>query len=144
MHTYRTIAALALFLGVALGLATTTRGAEDIDVRPAQAAALEWLGAIDAGRYGESWDAAAPTFKGVITRPDWEKQLVALREPLGAPVARKLRSATYSTTIPGAPAGEYVVIVYDTHFGKRPGTVETITPTRQPDGTWKVSGYFLR
>lgn len=142
MTAHRALAALAL--GWSLGFAPATGAAEDIDLKPAQEAALAWLAAVDEGRYGQSWDDAAPTFRAVIARPDWEKQLVALRQPHGPVVLRKLRSATYSTTIPGAPAGEYVVLVYDVHFERRPGTVETLTPMRQPDGAWRVSGYFMR
>lgn len=142
MRIHRPWAAIA---GItAFAFAISAQGAEDIDLRPAQAAALEWLAAVDGGRYGETWDAAAPTFRAVISREQWEKTLVAAREPLGAALQRKLRSAKVSSTIPGSPTGEYVVIQFDAQFERRPGAVETITTTRQPDGSWKVAGYFLR
>lgn len=142
MRNHRPWAAIVAILTFALG--TSAHGAEDIDLRPAQAAALEWLAAVDGGRYGETWDAAAPTFRAVIGREAWEKALVAAREPLGAALQRKLRSAQVSGSIPGSPSGEYVVIQFDAQFERRPGAVETITVTRQPDGSWKVAGYFLR
>jgi hypothetical protein len=68
----------------------------------------------------------------------------AAREPLGTPLSRKLRSATYSRGMPGAPPGEYVVIQFHTQFDKRPLSTETVTPMRVGDGPWKVSGYFIR
>jgi hypothetical protein len=37
-----------------------------------------------------------------------------------------------------------VVIQFDTVFDKRPLSTETVTPMREPDGSWKVSGYLIR
>ncbi|HXF81037.1 MAG TPA: DUF4019 domain-containing protein, partial [Usitatibacter sp.] len=58
-------------------------------------------------------------------------------------IARKVRSARYTRELPNAPAGEYVVIQYDTRFERVPHAVETVTPMKDPDGTWRVSGYFV-
>lgn len=55
-----------------------------------------------------------------------------------------MRSATFARDLPGAPKGDYVVIVYDTVFADKAGAIETITPMRDSDGKWKVSGYFVR
>ena len=129
-----------------LALAATLGAAaqEAPDLAPAMRAADAWIALVDAGRYGESWDAAAPLFQETIPRTRWEVSVQAAREKLGAVAARKLRSATYATTLPGAPPGEYVVIEFTTHFDKRPLTVETVTPRREADGRWKVSGYLVR
>jgi hypothetical protein len=56
----------------------------------------------------------------------------------------QLKSRTYSTTLPGAPDGEYVVIQYQTSFANKKASVETVTPMREKDGRWRVSGYFIR
>jgi hypothetical protein len=37
-----------------------------------------------------------------------------------------------------------VSIQYETVFEKKPSAVETITPMLDPDGVWRVSGYFIR
>jgi hypothetical protein len=58
--------------------------------------------------------------------------------------SRKLKSATYSKTLPGAPDGEYVVIKYNTSFANKASAVETISPMLDKDGTWRVSGYFIK
>jgi hypothetical protein len=50
----------------------------------------------------------------------------------------------YMTSLPGAPVGEYVLIRYDTTFGKKKSSVETITPMMDKDGRWRVSGYYIR
>ncbi|MGZ5081591.1 MAG: DUF4019 domain-containing protein [Usitatibacter sp.] len=116
---------------------------EEINVTPAIQAADAWLALIDGQRYGESWDQASQLFQDATPRLKWETTAQSTRGPLGAVQGRKMHSATYTRTLPGAPPGEYVVIRYETHFVNRPFSTETVTPSREKDGTWKVSGYFI-
>jgi len=46
--------------------------------------------------------------------------------------------------MPGAPDGKYVAIQYEAVFEEKASGVETITPMLDPDGVWRVSGYFIR
>jgi hypothetical protein len=107
-------------------------------------AATKWLDLVDAGKYGDSYKEAAEFFKGAITKEQWEKTAPGARKPLGALVSRKLKSATFATELPGAPDGEYVVIQFDSSFKNKKTAVETITPMKQKDGSWRVSGYFIK
>jgi hypothetical protein len=59
-------------------------------------------------------------------------------------VSRKVISARYATSLPGAPDGEYVVIRYETEFTNGKEAVETVTPCLEKDGSWKVSGYYIK
>ena len=117
---------------------------EEVDVNPAMAAATSWLAILDGQRYGDSWEEASPLFKGATPKLQWEVSAQSVREPLGPVSGRKMRSANYTRTLPGAPAGEYVVIQYDTSFANRPYSTETVTPSKEKDGSWKVSGYYIR
>jgi hypothetical protein len=36
------------------------------------------------------------------------------------------------------------VLQYTTRFADRANAVETVTPMLDADGTWRVSGYFLK
>jgi len=110
----------------------------------ARESAKSWLALVDSGRYGESWDQASPLFKAHVTREQWQQMLDASRDPLGKIWSRKLESAAYTKTLPGAPGGEYVVIRYDTSFEHKQSAVETITPQLDKDGSWRVSGYFIK
>jgi len=83
-------------------------------------------------------------FKAAITQSKWDDALTAVRTPLGKVLSRKLKNATYTKTLPGAPDGEYVVIQYDTSFENKKEAVETITPMLDKDGKWRVSGYFIK
>lgn len=104
----------------------------------------KWLQLIDSGNYQESWETAAEIFKAQISAEDWIKTAVAARNPLGAVVSRKMTSQVYKTVIQGAPDGEYVVIEFSTAFENKKSATETITPMLDPDGQWRVSGYYIR
>lgn len=109
----------------------------------AQAAAESWLRMVDAGDYAGSWDQAAKAFKGAVKQAAWVQMSGRVRTPLGKLVSRKLKSREYTEKMPGAPDGKYVVIQYDTVFEHKASAVETITPMADPDGAWRVSGYFI-
>jgi hypothetical protein len=55
----------------------------------------------------------------------------------------ELKAARFTRDLPGAPAGEYVVIQYDTDFEEKSGVTETITPMKEK-GAWRVSGYYIK
>ena len=83
-------------------------------------------------------------FKGAVTQPDWSQMAAGVRTPLGQLVSRTLKSRQYAETMPGAPDGRYVVLQYDTVFEHKASAVETVTPMADPDGVWRVAGYFIR
>ena len=114
--------------------------AEKLGIESAQA----WLEFVDIEKYTESWEEAAEYFKSAITKEKWGKAIQAVRNPLGKVVSRKLKSQKYTTSLPGTPYGEYVVIQYYTTFEKKKAAIETITPILDKDGKWKVSGYYIK
>ena len=137
------IRVLACVSVVAALFAGTARGGdkpEDL----AQNAAESWLKLADAGHAAASWDQAAKLFKGAVTKEQWAQALAGVRPPLGKVISRKLTSRQYSEKVPGAPDGKYVTIQYETVFENKAAAVETITPMLDPDGVWRVSGYFIR
>jgi hypothetical protein len=151
------VKAIAAFVLAAASLASPALHAQEVGnpsanpgpdvsarVEAATDAAAKWLAAMDAGQTAEAWDAAAPMMQTAVTRETWSSVGSQVRAPLGAVKTRTLGSAGYTRTLPNAPAGEYVVIQYNTDFARRTGVVETVVPMRQPDGSWKVSGYFVR
>ena len=112
---------------------------------PAAAQAAEkWLSLVDSGRYAESWRDAASLFRAKITAAQWEQAVRSARDPLGKLVSRKLVSAQFTRTLPGAPDGEYVVLRYETVFEKKQTAAETVTPMKDSDGVWRVAGYYIQ
>jgi uncharacterized protein DUF4019 len=110
----------------------------------AQQASDPWLALVDSGKYAESWQEASQFFKAAVTREQWQSMLRASRDPLGKMLSRKVKTATYTKTLPGAPDGEYVVIQYESSFEHKQSAVETVTPMLDKDGKWRVSGYFIK
>lgn len=110
----------------------------------ARTAAEQWLELIDGGKFSESWQGAAEAFKKAVSEAQWISSLNAVRKPLGGLVSRKLKSARYTRSLPDAPDGEYVVLQFDTSFENWKSAVETVTPMKEKDGKWKVSGYFIK
>ena len=139
---------LALFTVALLALTPPSFAAgpttEAVAIRQAQDAAVAWVALTDAGKYAESWDKAGTLFKSSIPKAEYEKGILAARAPMGALRSRSVKTAQYTTTLPGAPDGEYVVIQFQSEFENKKSAVETITPMREKDGAWKVTGYSIR
>jgi len=110
----------------------------------AVAAAKAWLSLVDGQQYAESWEKAAPFFKGAVQKEQWIQMMQSGREPFGKSISRELKSKRYMTVLPGAPDGEYVVIQFKASFENKKSAIETITPMLDKDGEWKVSGYYMK
>ena len=110
----------------------------------AQAAATSWVALIDQGQYAASWQSAAASFKGAVPQQKWVEAVGAARGPFGGLNSRSVKSSTATKTLPGAPDGEYVVLQFNTAFEKKAAALETITMLHDPDGQWRVVGYFVR
>jgi Protein of unknown function (DUF4019) len=103
-----------------------------------------WLAIMDAGKYAESWKAAAEIVRSVVTMEKWESTMKNVRDPLGKLESRKLQSATYTTLLPGVPEGDYVVILYETSFEHKTTAQETVIMSREKDKVWRVAGYYIK
>lgn len=112
--------------------------------KEAIAAAGKWLMLVDGGNYKESWETAASYFRQAVTPDQWIQSALAVRGPLGSLVSRQVSSVTYATSLPGAPDGQYVVIMFKSVFEHKAAAIETVTPMKDQDGQWRVSGYYIR
>ncbi|WP_018416145.1 DUF4019 domain-containing protein [Teredinibacter turnerae] len=134
-------------LGCVLGsyLATAAPESEPVAAAlpPEVAAAERWLALADAGDYRETWDQAAPYFKDQLTKSQWEGALGNVRGPLGKLVSRKLRKNAPYDHLPGAPDGEYRVLIYISKFESQPKATEMLILMFTKE-QWRLAGYFLR
>lgn len=110
----------------------------------AEASARDWLAFVDGGHYSVAWDEASFLLTTGLSRAAWETQLAEVRSPLGAVRSRTLRSAVDSPQLPFTFGGICIVITYDTVFEHKAAAVETVITALQADGSWPVSGYFVR
>jgi hypothetical protein len=137
------VCSLEFFTLVFFSLICTISYAADAE-KDALKAAQEWLILIDANNYGKSWDEASELFKKSVKKENWEQSIKAVRPAMGNLISRNIMSTKYATALPGAPDGEYVVIQFSTSFANKKAAVETVTPMKDPDGKWRVSGYYIR
>ena len=117
--------------------------ADSVESR-AQAADLTWLAMVDQGKYAQSWEAASDFFQSAMKEADWERALDHARTPLGRVVKRKVSTSNYTTSLPGAPDGEYVVTSFSTQFEHTSSAQEKVVAKRGQDGSWRVTGYFIQ
>lgn len=135
---------------VSLALSATLAACgKKLDLDPASreaalSAANTWLGLVDAGKNDESYAAAAAYFKGALTAAKWAETAKGVREPLGKVLSRKVKKTHATASLPGAPDGKYLVILFDTSFEKKANAVETVTPMLDADGKWRVAGYYIK
>jgi hypothetical protein len=109
----------------------------------AESEALGFLKALDEGRYKESYDYTSNLIRSKMDSAQLAAELQKDRQPVGKLKTRKLLNMSYTTTLPNAPAGEYVVLQYQTDFEKKSAAVETMTMVFE-NGYWRVAGWFMK
>ena len=139
LRTTTLIGVLALLLG---GGAASL--AQDEAKAEARSSAEAWLALLDEQQYAETWRRAGGMLKGAVNQDEWAKKLSVTLGPLGKVKSRSVRSTEYSTTLPGAPDGEYVVVIFDSVFKNKQTAVETVPLVTEDAGAWRVSGYWIR
>ncbi|MCG8633069.1 MAG: DUF4019 domain-containing protein [Desulfobacterales bacterium] len=107
-------------------------------------AAEAWLSIVDKGEYDKSWEKTSEYFQNSVSKKDWTDALTGFRKPFGKVILRKVAQMKYTTSLPGAPDGEYVVIHFKTSFKNKASSFETVTPSLEKNGTWRVAGYFIK
>lgn len=135
---------LSIILIASAMICASARAENAEAVRDATQAAQLWFASADAGLYDKTWEQAAIPFKQAVTKADWEATLRAVRAPIGDLKNRSVVSATFAEKLPGAPKGKYVVIQYASEYTKKAEVTETVVPMLGEDGTWRVSGYFVK
>jgi hypothetical protein len=106
-------------------------------------AANEWLGIVDGGNYGVSWDQGATIFKLTMPRDEWNTYLDKVRKPSGSVVNRDIVDQRVSKDPKGLPKGDYMVVIYSTKFSNGKSANELIT-LQNEQGKWKVMGYYIK
>jgi hypothetical protein len=58
--------------------------------------------------------------------------------------SRSVSSTRFAGSLPGTPSGDYVVVKFNTSFEHEAEATETVTPMKDSDGRWRVSGYYIK
>ena len=100
--------------------------------------ARRWLGLLDQGRWGESYQGTGTSFRKLNTEQVWAAASEQARTPLGAVISRTFLS---QENLPAPPSG-YEVVKFRTRFANKAEAVETVTLDRE-DGNWRVVGVMI-
>lgn len=107
-------------------------------------AADRWVQTIDQGNFGQSWKDADAGFQANVSEIQWTQTLQQIAAQTGKMLKREFKSEEVKSDLPGAPAGKFKFVVYQTAFEKAPQVTETVVLIETKDGSWKVTGYFLK
>ena len=118
--------------------------AQDAQTSTVQSIARAWLALTDRDDAAASYETAGTKFKSTMTRDRWIETLAQERAPRGAVERRSVFKTDFVMSFPGAPEGNYAIVLFRTSFATRSDSSETVTLEREPDGNWRVVGYFIR
>jgi Protein of unknown function (DUF4019) len=130
------------FLWAVVGIGAVS--AQNPQASLAQKEARSWLMLTDRGDAAASWRVAGKQFQKAITADQWADSLRQVRPPLGALTDRTVLSTEFTRSFPGAPEGDYALLVFRSSFATKTDSRETVTLEREADGAWHVIGYFIR
>lgn len=108
----------------------------------ARVAAEKWLAVLDRGDYGKAWDQCARVFRQKVTREQWVAGLPKTRGALGTMKSRRVEVASFRSSLPGMPDGDYVTVRFSTGFDRKDDAQEMVTLVNE-DGAWRPLGYGI-
>jgi len=122
---------------------TTAETPHSKQEQAAHQAALTWLKLVDDKKYAASRDATSDYVRSSVTAEQWTEKVAPVRQKTGALVGRKLKQARYTTKIPGSPAGDRVIVQFDSEFTNLKAASETVTAVLDKDNRWRVAKYVV-
>jgi len=140
MRAWKKLAACLLLLAllVLIGAAGYTEGER------AQEVAQRWLELLDRGDYDSAYYEAAPMLQRALTLEKWRQTMSALADKLGPAQEHQLLYGRPAQDLPGAPKGEYYLLVFKPRFAKQPQLLEQVALIKKSGGQWRVAGYYLK
>jgi hypothetical protein len=135
---------LSIAIAMMITIILLGQGSPQESKQKATEAAEDWLLLVDEGKWAESWESLSSLARSKVGKDQWVQSVGSAREMFGGLLNRTVKTQEYTTTMPGAPDGHYVIIQFETSFEKKQSAIETVTPMLDPDGNWRVSGYFIR
>lgn len=141
----RTAFVVGLLVGFIAGPSPLHAQSNEAAVKTARNVAQEWLALFDEETYEETWKEASSFFKSKIGKEQWAmriEQTKTRRPVLDSLQSRSEVAARYTTSLPKAPDGEYVVVQYRATYADEEW-IETVTLKKDPDA-WRVAGYVTK
>ncbi|HSP45964.1 MAG TPA: DUF4019 domain-containing protein, partial [Chthoniobacterales bacterium] len=113
-----------------------TKSLEEKRIREkeARAAAVEWLGSIDAASYQAAYASEPARLRAATTKEQFVRSMEGRREPFGLVLSRKFIGAAFTHKLTGAPDGHYESILFRTSFAHKSVAAERVILSRESDG----------
>lgn len=112
-------------------------------LKASAAAAQDWLKTLDDGQYGAAWAESSAIFQATLQQNRWVSLQDQLRKPMGRVISREMIDQRIALDPKGLPAGQYMVLIYNTTFSNKPSAIELVT-LRMENGQWKVLTYQVK
>lgn len=135
---------LLSFLTLIFPLAAANAEDSQEQIQASVKAAEEWLKVVDQGHYGQSWSTGSLRLQLTMPKAQWEQLMHATRAPLGIVKSRKLAGQSIAKNPKGLPAGDYMVLLYETEFENGKAAEELLTLSFGYDQKWHVLTYLLK
>ena len=103
-----------------------------------------WLGLLDQNQYDSCYETASEYMKNASSKAGFIQNIKEVFSPLGKRISRELVSISFHKQLPDAPEGNYILLQYVTRFENKNQAVETITAMLEKEGSWKISGYYIK
>lgn len=130
-----------MFVGSIAGIACALIMAAATPGEEAVAAGQKWLSLLDDKKYEESWTQAGSGFRDAVKQEQWVESLKRSREPLGSLISRTGARVQLTTSLRGAPNGEYAVLHFTTSLQNK--TITERLDLVNEDGRWQVFAYAI-
>ena len=108
----------------------------------ARSAAERWLTLLDQGDYQEAFEWEAQDFRMARTQTQFVRYMQARRAPFGKALGRKVIGSANIRKFVGVPEGNYVSVLFKTHFENKSETAERVILVQQEVG-WRVLEYRI-
>lgn len=133
-----------IWVMAALGMPFGAYGVPNEEVAGTEEA-LRWIKQVDSAEYEAAFQEMEPSIQASLKMEVWVSGLSRVRTPMGKLTKRTVKTAFFTTELPGAPSGAYIVVQFRSQFANRDkAALETITLMRAHASEWLVSGYFIQ
>ena len=117
---------------------------KNIDAKAMDKTARAWLEKLDKGYFQQCYDETAEILKNNLDTVQWLANMTSYRKPLGQAEKRKEVNMFYDNQPQNAEAGDYVTAQYASVFQQKNVIIESVVLKKNQDGSWQVSGYWLK
>jgi hypothetical protein len=117
---------------------------KDIDGAKLEAISSAWLSKLDNGWFQQCYDETSQKLKDGLDKNQWLNNMITYRKPLGTADKRQEINMIYEPEIANVGKGDFVIIQYAAIYQQKLAVIEAVTLIKEEDGSWKVSGYWIK